>query len=52
MNGTHATGRAVVPGSLDPGVPITSSVGTDAVASSPMILGVLEHPRVDLLLVV
>ena len=31
-------------------VPVTPSVGADVVASSPMILGVLERLRVELLL--
>jgi hypothetical protein len=33
----HATGLVWVPASLDPGVPVTPIVGTDVLATLPMI---------------
>ena len=45
---TSVTGWAGVPASLDPGDPVIPGAGADVLASSPVILGVLEHLGVKL----
>ena len=48
LEGTGATGWEGIPISLDPGGPVTPSVGEDVVVSFLVILDILDHLGVNL----